>query len=206
MAPEDFAEYRRRRRRRVRGPLTLLVLVVLLSGAAWYGYEEVLNIPPPPVPTQVCATPSPKEKQRISASSVTVNVYNASKVSGLADRTADELRERGFTVGKVGNSPYDTKVPKVEVRGRAKNAPEVLLVSEQLAGESRRGDSRTEDTSVDLILGPAYTGLVAKAPSAMDVDTPVGVCVTTTPTPMALSAADAARPSSRASLRAVRPG
>jgi LytR cell envelope-related transcriptional attenuator len=184
MALDDTFERRRRRRRRVRGPLTLLVLVFLLSGAAWYGYDSVLNVPPPPVPTEVCATPSPKAKQHISSNSVTVNVYNASSVAGLADRTASLLRQQGFTVDKVGNDPYDSKVKRVEVRGRAKNAPELLLVAKQLRGETLRADDRT-DATVDVIVGEKYLGLVEKAPKAIDVRTPIGVCVTVTPTPVA---------------------
>lgn len=185
MTPYDTMEIRRRRRRRIRGPFTLLVLLGLLSSAAWYGWDSVLNVAPAPSPTQVCSTPKPEEKQRISAQTVTLNVYNAGKISGLADRTADLLRQRGFTIAKVGNSPYDAKIKTVEVRGRHKDAPEVLLVGEQLSGETRRGDERT-DTSVDVILGSEYAGLVSKAPKAMEVDTRVPVCVTMTPTPMAL--------------------
>ncbi len=43
---------------------------------------------------------------------VTVNVLNATARGGLAKSTADELRKRGFKVGKVGNAPpaYDKKV------------------------------------------------------------------------------------------------
>lgn len=185
MALDDTFERRRRQRRRIRGPLTLLCLVALVTGAAWYGYDSVLNVPPAPKPRQVCATPEPKAKQHISSQTVTVNIYNASHVSGLAERTAALLRERGFTVAKVGNDPYHAKVSKVEVRGRATNAPELLLVAEQLNGETRRADHRA-NTSVDVILGTKYPGLVAKAPTAMDVNTPVGVCVTVTPTPVAL--------------------
>jgi hypothetical protein len=184
MALDDTFERRRRRRRRVRGPLTLLVLVGLLSGAAWYGYESVLNVPPPPVPTEVCATPSPKAKQHISSESVTVNVYNASEIPGLADRTASVLRQQGFTVDKVGNDPYGSKAKRVELRGRAKNAPELLLVAEQIGGETIRADDRT-DATVDVIVGAKYNGLLDKAPKAIDVRTPIGVCVTVTPTPVA---------------------
>jgi hypothetical protein len=187
MAPYDTMEFRRRPRRRIRGPLTLLVLLGLLSTAAWYGWDSVLNVPPDPVPTQVYTTPKPKEKQHISVHTVALNVYNAGKISGLADRTADLLRQRGFTVAKVGNSPYDSKVKTVEIRGRHKDAPEVLLVGEHFSGETRRGDERT-DTSVDIILGTQYPGLVSKAPKAMEVDTQVPVCVTMTPTPVALAA------------------
>ncbi len=44
---------------------------------------------------------------------VTVNVYNATAKAGLAGRTAEELKKRGFTIGKVGNAPaeLDKKVP-----------------------------------------------------------------------------------------------
>ncbi|HZC25638.1 MAG TPA: LytR C-terminal domain-containing protein [Actinopolymorphaceae bacterium] len=185
MALDDTFERRRRRRRRVRGPLTLLFLVALVTGAAWYGYDSVLNVPAAPKPRQVCATPKNAAKQHISSQGVTVNIYNASHVSGLAERTAALLRQRGFTVAGVGNDPYHSKVAKVEVRGRDTKAPEVLLVAEQLDGETRRADHRT-NTSVDIILGTKYTGLVSKAPTAMDVNTPVGVCVTVTPTPVAL--------------------
>ncbi|NED06084.1 LytR C-terminal domain-containing protein, partial [Streptomyces sp. SID6648] len=43
---------------------------------------------------------------------VTVNVLNATTRSGLAQKTADELKKRGFRVGEVSNAPaeYDKKV------------------------------------------------------------------------------------------------
>ncbi|MCZ9338178.1 LytR C-terminal domain-containing protein, partial [Streptomyces sp. TRM76130] len=43
---------------------------------------------------------------------VTVNVLNATTRSGLAKKTADELKKRGFRIGDVGNAPatYDKKV------------------------------------------------------------------------------------------------
>ncbi|WP_020574888.1 LytR C-terminal domain-containing protein [Actinopolymorpha alba] len=181
---EDTGErYLRRRRRRIRGPLTLLVLVGIVSGAAWYGWDSVLNVAPAPGPTQVCSTPGPNAKQRITAQTVAINVYNAGRVAGLADRTAAELRQRGFTVRKVGNAPKGAKVAVVEIRGRAKNAPEVILLARQFSGEKIEADGRS-DVSVDLIIGADFHGLVDKAPSAMDVDTPVPICVTATPTPV----------------------
>ena len=44
---------------------------------------------------------------------IKVNIYNATPRSGLAKAAADELKKRGFTIGKVGNAPaaYDKKVP-----------------------------------------------------------------------------------------------
>ena len=178
MAWDDTAEQRRirrRRRRKIRGPLTLVVLVALVSGAAWYGYQSVMRAVPGAGPTEVCNSPSPGVKQRITAARVTVNVLNAGRVSGLADRTAEQLRQRGFTVDTVGND-RESKVARVEVRGRASNAPEVLLVAANLTKPTVRSDNR-DDVSVDIILGSEFHGLASRGPTAMDVDTPIPVCV-----------------------------
>lgn len=185
MAWDDTAELRRarrRRRRRIRGPLTLVVLIGLVAGAGWFGWHAVLKAIPGAGPDLVCSTPSPGQKQRIAATNVIVNVYNASEIGGLAERTATDLRQRGFTVGTVANDPEKAKVKFAEVRGRAKDAPEVILVAAQVAKEKVRVDDRT-DASVDLVLGSDFQGFVTKAPTAMDVTTTVPVCVKPSPTP-----------------------
>ncbi|MFD2083331.1 LytR cell envelope-related transcriptional attenuator [Actinopolymorpha cephalotaxi] len=184
MAWDDTAEQRRirrRRRRRIRGPLTLAVLLGLVAGAGWFGWHAVLKAIPGAGPDLVCSTPAAGQTQRISATKVVVNVYNASKIGGLAERTATDLRQRGFTVGTVANDPKKAKVKFAEVRGRAKDAPEVILVAAQVAKEKVSVDNRT-DASVDLVLGTDFHGFVTKAPTAMDVTTTVPVCVKPSPT------------------------
>lgn len=54
-----------------------------------------------------------------------MNVYNATAKSGLAGRTAEELKKRGFTIGKVGNAPaeLDKKVPGTAQVIAARPAP-----------------------------------------------------------------------------------
>lgn len=58
------------------------------------------------------AKPSTPAKALPKPAKITVNVYNATPRSGLAKKAADELKKRGFTIGKVGNAPaaYDKKV------------------------------------------------------------------------------------------------
>lgn len=95
---------------------------------------------------------------------ITVNVYNATPRSGLAKATAEELRKRGFTIGKVGNAPiaYDKKVPGTGVllgaRGAAKGAFPVL--GTHLKGASAKTDTRAT-ADVDLIIGTAFRSLAA---------------------------------------------
>ncbi|WP_432092174.1 LytR C-terminal domain-containing protein [Streptomyces sp. bgisy100] len=96
---------------------------------------------------------------------ITVNVYNATKRSGLAKKTADELKKRGFKVGKVGNAPaaYDKKVKGAGILLGAPNGAESRLkvLGTQLGGASSRSDDRTGE-DVDLILGDEFTALEKK--------------------------------------------
>ncbi|PYC80546.1 hypothetical protein C7C46_12735 [Streptomyces tateyamensis] len=102
----------------------------------------------------VTAAPSPQ--------TVTVNVLNSTDKAGLAAHTADELKKRGFTVGKVGNAPsaLQKKVPgsAVVVAGQS-GAGAAALVGAQVAGASTMADQRT-DTSVDFVIGDGYTALL----------------------------------------------
>ncbi|WP_243717457.1 LCP family protein [Actinomadura darangshiensis] len=59
------------------------------------------NKVPEPAPAPVAAQDKPKP---LPPAQVRVGVYNASGIGGLAQRTAGQLTERGFTVVKVGNS------------------------------------------------------------------------------------------------------
>ncbi|WP_147449572.1 LCP family protein [Actinomadura pelletieri] len=54
---------------------------------------------PPPVPTQNANQPPP-----VPPREVRVGVFNGTGTPGLAQRTADQLTERGFTVVKVGTA------------------------------------------------------------------------------------------------------
>ncbi|MEV0371164.1 LytR C-terminal domain-containing protein [Streptomyces sp. NPDC050636] len=93
---------------------------------------------------------------------LTVNVFNATPHAGLAKRTADELKKRGFKIGKVGNAPavYDKKVkgsgillgPKAAAGGPLK------VLATQLAGAEQKTDDR-KGTELDLILGDTFKEL-----------------------------------------------
>ncbi|WP_338671674.1 LytR C-terminal domain-containing protein [Streptomyces sp. SCSIO 30461] len=96
---------------------------------------------------------------------VTVNVYNATPRAGLAKTTADELRRRGFAVGKVGNAPpvYDKKVPGAAMLLGASTAHDGALrvLATQLTGAELRVDAR-KTADIDLIIGTAFKSLTAK--------------------------------------------
>ena len=175
-----------RKRRNIRGPVTLVLLIGLLGGAAWYGWKTILGDEEPAVVAQVCTTPS-AGKQLILSKNVLLNVYNAGKVKGLGANTADQLQQRGFKIGDIDNDPLNSKVPKVEIRGRAVDAPEVLLVLAQVNAADKpvvKADGRQEAT-VDFVIGNEFELLKAKAPKQLSVKSTLPVCTTTSPSPAA---------------------
>ncbi|WP_058045442.1 LytR C-terminal domain-containing protein [Streptomyces roseifaciens] len=99
-------------------------------------------------------------------SDITVNVYNATPRGGLAKITADELKSRGFKIGKVGNAPalYDKKVEQVGLLIGAPTAAEGALrvVGTQMAGAEVKNDQRAVDEEVDLVIGNEYKELTGR--------------------------------------------
>ncbi|QKV97731.1 LytR C-terminal domain-containing protein [Streptomyces sp. NA02950] len=113
---------------------------------------------------------------------ITVNVYNATPRSGLAKDTADELKKRGFKIGKVGNAPseYDKKIKAPGILlgapGATKGAFNVL--GTQLAGAKTKNDTR-KGKDVDLIIGSGFKDLVKQK----DADKALAALTEPTPAP-----------------------
>ncbi|MET8507398.1 LytR C-terminal domain-containing protein [Streptomyces sp. NPDC004787] len=164
-----------RRRRIVLGAAA----AVLVLGAAGWGTLQLVDVfsggdektrttagkqtdckpaPAPKPSAQAAVLPKPGQ--------ITVNVYNATPRAGLAKSTADELKKRGFVIGKVGNAPvaYDKKVPGSGLLlgspGAAKGT--FSVVGTQLKGATTKVDARTT-ADVDLIIGTAFKTLDPKA-------------------------------------------
>ncbi|MFE4665965.1 LytR C-terminal domain-containing protein [Streptomyces sp. NPDC056716] len=98
---------------------------------------------------------------------ITVNVLNATTRAGLAKKTADELAERGFKIGEIGNAAkqYDKKVKGTGILlgPSASLNTSLPVLATQLAGAERRTDAGRKGTEVDLILGDAFKQLAARA-------------------------------------------
>ncbi|MFP1626132.1 LytR C-terminal domain-containing protein [Streptomyces sp. 5K101] len=163
--------YPRMRRPRNRGRIVFAVLAVVVAlGLAGWGTMQLVDAftgggkksttaatrTCEPVPTVSAAPVPPKPRQ------VTVNVYNATPRSGLAKAAADELKKRGFTIGKVGNATpeYDKKVPGTAVLLGGPTAHEgyFRVLGTQLLGTQLKTDTR-KTADIDLIIGTAYKAL-----------------------------------------------
>ncbi|MFG2560917.1 LytR C-terminal domain-containing protein [Streptomyces sp. NPDC048496] len=111
-----------------------------------------------------CPTPKPSTSAGAlpAPAKITVNVYNATPRGGLAKAAADELKKRGFRIGKVGNASaaYDKKVPGLGVLLGAPTATNGTfpVLGTQLTGATPKTDAR-RTADVDLILGTAFKKL-----------------------------------------------
>ncbi|CAL9301693.1 hypothetical protein SUDANB91_03371 [Streptomyces sp. SudanB91_2054] len=116
---------------------------------------------------------------------VTVNVFNATTRGGLAQKTADELKKRGFRVGEVSNAPkeYDKKIKGAGLLlGPASSAKGSLAVlGTQLPGAERRTEAAREGAEVDLLIGDGFKGLAKPA----DADAALTALAAPQPTPAA---------------------
>ncbi|MCM2412825.1 LytR C-terminal domain-containing protein [Streptomyces sp. RKAG290] len=105
------------------------------------------------------AKPSAAAKVLPKPAKIKVNVYNATPRGGLAKAAADELKKRGFAIGKVGNADakYDKKVAGT---GMLLGAPAALngtfpVLGTQLPGAATKTDAR-RTADVDLIIGTKF--------------------------------------------------
>lgn len=112
--------------------------------------------------TKTAAAPAAQGHALPRPGQITVNVYNATKRTGLAKTTADELKKRGFKIGAVGNASkqYDKKVKGTGILLGSAAAQDTSLrvLGTQLDGAQLRADSR-KGADLDLVIGDAFKGL-----------------------------------------------
>ena len=158
-----------RRARRRRALITLGIVALMLFFAFWYAYSYYRTSDEK---TATPRTPSCAPTTPLIPAQVKVNVYNATSRSGLAAKTAAEVRKRGFRVATVANDPLGKEVAATaEVRyGRTGTASSVLVIK-LVKGAKAVPDQRT-DSTVDLVLGEKFKTLVAAPKKGAATPTP----------------------------------
>ena len=187
-------KYPRMRRPRRRGKLILAALAsVVALGLAGWGTLQLIDVftggskkadaagHKKDCPTAVASAPA---KVLPEPAKITVNVYNATPRGGLAKQAADELKKRGFTIGKVGNAPetYDKKVagPGVLLGAPSATNGSLQVLGTQLEGAVPKTDTR-KTADIDLILGTKFTAFnsprsAAAALTALTKPSPAPSC------------------------------
>lgn len=95
---------------------------------------------------------------------ITVHIYNATDRSGLAQRTADDLAERGFQIGEVDNASEELD-GAVTASGLLLGSPAaeksgaLTLLGLHLAGADTGGDEDLPESEIDLVIGDDFEKL-----------------------------------------------
>src|SRR5215216_8163005 len=96
---------------RWRTPVTMVVLLGILVGGAWWGWNSLIKTSAEPTCVE-----QKLPNNRLVPKQVVVNVYNGGAKAGTAGAVAEVLKKRGFNVAKITNEPKGDKVDGVSVR------------------------------------------------------------------------------------------
>ncbi|MGY1782440.1 LCP family protein [Geodermatophilus sp. SYSU D01036] len=107
-------------------------------------------------PEQPPASPA-AQPLTVAPAAVTVDVLNGTATTGLASTVGDLLRQQGFTVGQVGNERGT--VNQTVVRHGPGVVEQARTVAAAVPGAVLQPSDAIGDT-VQLVLGPGYTGVV----------------------------------------------
>jgi hypothetical protein len=146
-------------------PITLLVLLGVLLGAAFYGYRTVIS---PATgsddnsggPTTKCVKRHVFHRgQVIMSKDILVNVYNAGSVAGLAGGTLDALHHQGFHRGVADNAPLGVRATNVTILTKHSRLPQVRLVASQFKGHVTIKAGKPLAPGIDVVVGDNFVGI-----------------------------------------------
>ncbi len=165
-------------------PITLLVLLGVLLGAAYYGWQTVIapatendETAPPSETTPTCQqVPEFRKGDKVRARDVTVNVYNAGIISGLADDTLNALADKGFKPGESANAPDDILTTNVTILVGERTTPLIRLVARQFKGPIRFERGPELDPGVDVLIGNEFRAVDRSANSFVRVKRAIMTC------------------------------
>lgn len=148
--------------------------------------ESVVKVDPKAVKTYVAALVADGESAQnsdlgVDPATVTVSVYNAGGVGGLAAQVAQALDAKGFREGTVTNYT-GRSVTSSRVLAADAADPKAKAVAKALGGLSVVADSTLAAGSVSVVLASDYSGPGSAASSVFDFS---GTSTSATPVPPA---------------------
>ncbi len=167
-------------------PITLVVLLGLLVGAVFYGWQTIIS-PDEPAEGPTAGAPPTCERnvtfkkgQKIQAQDITVNVYNAGIVPGLAGNTLSALVGKGFQGGVSDNAPGAQSARNVTIMTDVPESPKVRLVRMQFQGPVSVVPGELA-VGVDVIVGDEFRAVDPNATTVIQLRRNISSCAKGTP-------------------------
>lgn len=124
-----------------------------------------------------CTPSVVKKGEPLASNLVTVNVFNASNRSGLANRVLINLQANGFLGGQIANSTSKTTPGRVAILTKDRKDPRVRLVAKQFKDKITYAEPDiTAEDGVIVVIGDNYSGLKDKARTTIRSTTDLRVC------------------------------
>ncbi|QIS15263.1 LytR family transcriptional regulator [Nocardia arthritidis] len=144
------------------------VPVTDLNGETAAG-ESVVRVDPKAVKKYVASVVDapPEAPVGVDPTTVTVDVYNAGPVGGLAGQVSQSLAAKGFRTGDVGNYTGGT-VPGSRVLAADSTSPKAKAVAKALGGLTVVTDTTQSADSVSVVLAGDYSGPGSAASGIFD--------------------------------------
>lgn len=164
--------------------LTLLVAAAIFGFGGIIGFRLLTSSADTGDPAPTCSNQTVKKGEKLDSNLVTVNVFNASNRSGLANRVTINLQANGFLGGTIGNNESSFKPRRVVILTEDPDDPRVRLVAGQFKDKvAFRKPDITVERGVIVIVGDDYAGLKSKAPTQIMTDRDITDCVPTVALP-----------------------
>ena len=156
MSDEELTPTQTWRRHKLRQILLFVTVPGVLVGAGTFTAAYAAGWMTPAPPPRAC---SPVVVPAPARASFAVNILNATGRDGVAGTVAAGLAKRKFAVGTISNAPDTWYVTDSAVihHGKA-GLDQALLVASQIPGSKLFEDTRS-GSSVDVVVGLAYTAL-----------------------------------------------
>lgn len=159
-----------------RSGLTLLLLGLLLVGAAVWGWNALTKPFPQDEPVAICEDTAVTAGSEVRRDEIVVSVFNGSERSGLASATIAQLEERGFVAGDVGDAPQ--QVSSTQIWTDDATNPAIQLVQRQF--KRAKVVSGTQiGPGVVVVVGEKFTTLRPKQVESVVVEADATFCKAT---------------------------
>lgn len=159
-----------------RSGVTIFATVIVFVLGLFVGFKLLTASADTLVEAPTCDSRTVAKGEKLTSNLVTVNVYNASQRSGLANRVSINLQRRGFLAGTIANSTSEIEPDVVAILTTDRKDPRVKLVAEQFKDVEYHEPDITAPDGVTVIVGDGYKDLV-KAGTEVESDREITACV-----------------------------
>lgn len=165
--------------------LTLVMAVIVFFGGSLFG-AKLLSAKTDSTSGPTCESRTIEAGENVTTNLVSVDIYNSSQRSGLANRVSINLQRNGFLAGKIGNAkdvvPAGQDVKKVAIVTADKNDPRVKLVAKQFEQKvTFIAPNKDLGSDVTVVVGDGYSKLTPKSARKIKSDRTLEFCLPLVP-------------------------